>query len=275
MVAVGYDCIPVVSADLVPAYEPQRFCRLPQRPQARPAHRRHQRLRHRRVRRLRLRPARPGPPRPDRQRVPPARRARPPRPPPPADPARPPLVLCVGSLEPRKNHLALLYAAERLWREGLDFQLLLIAGSGWGEDIPAHIRRLQHAGRPLTIRTSATDTELAAAYQAARFSVLRLPPRGLRPARRRIPGLGHPRHHHQLRQHRPDRRRRRRPPHRPPRRRSPRHRHAPPAHRRRPPRHPPPPDPRPPPRTWEHYATELWDHLVPPELQPLTTHPHP
>ena len=29
------------------------------------------------------------------------------------------------------------------------------------------------------------------------------------------------------------------------------------------------------PRTWEHYATELWDQLVAPELQPLTTHPHP
>src|SRR6185437_15168187 len=28
-----------------------------------------------------------------------------------------PLVLCVGSFEPRKNQLSLLYAAERLWRE--------------------------------------------------------------------------------------------------------------------------------------------------------------
>ena len=145
--------------------------RLPQRPQARPAHLRHQRLRHGRVRRLRLRPARPGPPRPGRATSAPC----PPGPPPttarPRPDARPPLVLCVGSLEPRKNHLALLYAAERLWREGLDFQLLLIAGSGWGEDIPAHIRHLQHAGRPLTIRTSPVRHRARRRLPAARFSV--------------------------------------------------------------------------------------------------------
>ncbi len=91
---------------------------------------------------------------------------------PPELPSEPPLVICVGSLEPRKNHLALLYAAERLWREGLQFQLLLIAGSGWGAEVPARIRQLQHAGRPITSRRSATDGEVVAAYRAARFSVL-------------------------------------------------------------------------------------------------------
>jgi len=34
-----------------------------------------------------------------------------------------PLVLVVGSHEPRKNHLAVLHAAELLWRDGLSFTL--------------------------------------------------------------------------------------------------------------------------------------------------------
>ena len=274
VVAVGYDCIPVVSADLVPAYEPQRFCgylsvlkharrisaisgsataefagfasALPAQGLPGPA-----------VQECTL-PAGPAPH--DRR---------------PPDPARPPLVLCVGSLEPRKNHLALLYAAERLWREGLDFQLLLIAGSGWGEDIPAHIRRLQQAGRPLTIRTSPSDTELADAYQAARFSVLVSLHEGYGLPVAESLGWGtpvittnygstaqitagggalliDPRDDEALvtamrrllgDDDLLDTLRRQ-------------------AHARSP-------------RTWEHYATELWDQLVAPELQPLTTHPHP
>jgi glycosyltransferase involved in cell wall biosynthesis len=83
-----------------------------------------------------------------------------------------PMVLCVGSLEPRKNHLALLYAAERLWREGLAFELLLIAGSGWGNDVPHMITRLRDAGRPITVLTMATDAEVVAAYRRARFTIL-------------------------------------------------------------------------------------------------------
>ena len=83
-----------------------------------------------------------------------------------------PLVLCVSSLEPRKNHSALLYAAERLWREGLDFQLLFIAGSGWGEEVPRRIAQLQAAGRSISLRRAVNDSELASAYRAARFTVL-------------------------------------------------------------------------------------------------------
>ena len=45
------------------------------------------------------------------------------------------MVLMVGSFEPRKNHLGVLHAAETLWREGLDFELTFIGGSGWGSEI--------------------------------------------------------------------------------------------------------------------------------------------
>ena len=47
-----------------------------------------------------------------------------------------PTVLVVGSFEPRKNHLAILFAAETLWREGLRFDLVLIGGMGWGDAVP-------------------------------------------------------------------------------------------------------------------------------------------
>ena len=47
-----------------------------------------------------------------------------------------PTILCVGSLEPRKNHAAVLYAAETLWREGRRFRVQLIGGSGWGTTFP-------------------------------------------------------------------------------------------------------------------------------------------
>jgi glycosyltransferase involved in cell wall biosynthesis len=172
VVAIGHDCIPVVSADLVPAYEPQRFCRYLSV------------LKH--ARRIAgvsssaaaefagfaaALPAQ-GLPGPAVVECPLPAGPAPQAGPAPRDPAGLPLVVCVASLEPRKNHLALLYAAERLWRDGLAFQLLLIAGSGWGEEVPALINRLQQAGRPLTVRRSATDTEVADAYRAARFSVL-------------------------------------------------------------------------------------------------------
>ena len=42
-----------------------------------------------------------------------------------------PIVLAVGSHEPRKNHLAVLHAAEVLWREGLLFTLVFVGGHSW------------------------------------------------------------------------------------------------------------------------------------------------
>ncbi len=82
-----------------------------------------------------------------------------------------PLVLSVGSFEPRKNHLSLLYAAERLWREGCDFELVLIGGSGWGHEIPNEIARLRRRGRRIETRHRVSDSEVAAAYRRSRFTV--------------------------------------------------------------------------------------------------------
>jgi glycosyltransferase involved in cell wall biosynthesis len=175
VVAIGYDCIPVISADLVPASEPGRFARYltiikyARRvagisssatsefrgfSDALPA----QGLEGPQVVECTL-PA-------DSAGLVETNEADAPG---DAD-ALPPLVLCVGSLEPRKNQLGLLYAAECLWREGLDFRLLLIGGSGWGDQVPRMVAQLRGQGRQIEVKSRVTDAELRKAYRRARFT---------------------------------------------------------------------------------------------------------
>lgn len=83
-----------------------------------------------------------------------------------------PLVLCVGSKEPRKNQAAVLVAAEHLWREGARFELLLIGGYGPDtRDFRRWLRRLHRAGRPVSAPEGVGDRALIDAYRSARFSV--------------------------------------------------------------------------------------------------------
>jgi glycosyltransferase involved in cell wall biosynthesis len=83
-----------------------------------------------------------------------------------------PLILCVGSHGPHKNHLAVLHAAEILWREGLEFDLLFVGGSGWMSlDFDSRVRVLRRAGRGVTIAKQMPDAELWESYQTARFTV--------------------------------------------------------------------------------------------------------
>lgn len=83
-----------------------------------------------------------------------------------------PMVLVVGSHEPRKNHLAVLHAAELLWREGLQFSLTFIGGNSWGSD--RFVRTLaarQADGRPVESISAATDELLWGGYALARCTV--------------------------------------------------------------------------------------------------------
>ena len=83
-----------------------------------------------------------------------------------------PLVLVVGSHEPRKNHMRVLEAAERLWTSGLRFELLFVGGSSWkSEDFEAFAGRLASVGRPIRIVRRASEVDLWAAYRVARFTV--------------------------------------------------------------------------------------------------------
>jgi len=171
VVAIGYDCIPVVSADLVPTLDSSRFVEylsvikhahgvagisesaaaefqgfvkaLPSQGLKGPA-----------VLECLL-PAASG-----------AASSAPHR-----DRTGRPMVLMVGSFEPRKNHLGVLHAAETLWREGLDFELTFIGGSGWGSEIPDRIAALTQFGRPITVLRNVDQARLDQTYRSARFTV--------------------------------------------------------------------------------------------------------
>lgn len=96
--------------------------------------------------------------------------------PPPASAAShpaPPVILSLGSLEGRKNHLALLEACEQLWARGCAFTLHLIglAHPETGAAALARIRSLQAAGRPLRYDGPVTDDAVEAAYAACTFTV--------------------------------------------------------------------------------------------------------
>lgn len=83
-----------------------------------------------------------------------------------------PVVLAVGSIEPRKNHVMTMRAAEKLWREGIAFQLVIIGWGQWGADgVLEEYERLQQKGRPIRLIRRADEALLWTAYRQARFSV--------------------------------------------------------------------------------------------------------
>lgn len=84
-----------------------------------------------------------------------------------------PVVLSVGSIEGRKNHLALLGACEQLWTRGLQFELRLVghAQLETGREALARLRALQAAGRPLRYDGPLDDAAVDAAYATCAFTV--------------------------------------------------------------------------------------------------------
>ncbi|WP_161580378.1 glycosyltransferase [Subtercola vilae] len=85
-----------------------------------------------------------------------------------------PLVLTVGSNEERKNQLAVVYAAEILWREGAQFRLMVVGGHGdlHYTAVADAVSSLSSQGRPIQLRRDIDEAGLASAYRSARFSVL-------------------------------------------------------------------------------------------------------
>ncbi|HSJ21019.1 MAG TPA: glycosyltransferase [Nocardioidaceae bacterium] len=174
VVLVGYDCIPVVSADLLPIAEPTRFAQflavvkhsdvvaaisdsaarefrgfvhaLPTQGLPGPE-----------VTSCCLPFERPSAAGDDAGRVQEAE----------------PEVLVVGSHDPRKNHLAVLHASEVLWRQGMRFTLRLLGSGGWTtRAFDRQVEELRKAGRPVLVERGMEDDHLWAAYRNARFSVL-------------------------------------------------------------------------------------------------------
>lgn len=84
-----------------------------------------------------------------------------------------PIVLSVGSIEGRKNHLALLEACERLWAGGTQFELRLVglAHPQTGRVALERIHALQAAGRPLRYDGPLGDAAVNAAYAECTLTV--------------------------------------------------------------------------------------------------------
>ena len=84
-----------------------------------------------------------------------------------------PLVLVVGVHVPRKNHVAILEAADRLWSAGTSFELLFVGGMDEtsGGQFDGYVDDLRARGRPVRVRRRSSEGELWAAYRAARFTV--------------------------------------------------------------------------------------------------------
>lgn len=84
-----------------------------------------------------------------------------------------PLVLTVGSVEPRKNQQGVLSAAQLLWAQGLDFELLVVGGghSFYLEQFDREVRRLHRAGHRVRVGRGVSDAVLAQAYADAHMVV--------------------------------------------------------------------------------------------------------
>ena len=83
-----------------------------------------------------------------------------------------PLVLLTGRREPHKNLRASLHAAERLWSEGLDFEVVMLGGRGWDEvQLTDTMDRLKKAGHPLTTLGWVSDDEMWRRIRDASFVV--------------------------------------------------------------------------------------------------------
>ncbi|RKR73248.1 glycosyltransferase [Frondihabitans australicus] len=82
------------------------------------------------------------------------------------------VVLAVGSHEPRKNHLNLLLAAELNWRQGREFTLAMVGGNAWGDsEFQKFVKELRRKGRSIKLLSGVDDSVVWSLYRIARFSV--------------------------------------------------------------------------------------------------------
>ncbi|WP_395243735.1 glycosyltransferase family 4 protein [Agromyces sp. MMS24-K17] len=84
-----------------------------------------------------------------------------------------PLIVCVGSEEPRKNHDAVLFAAEALWRTGHRFRLRFIGGGSAHHTgrFDRRIAALRRKGRRFEALRNVDDRVLVESYREAAFTV--------------------------------------------------------------------------------------------------------
>jgi glycosyltransferase involved in cell wall biosynthesis len=113
-----------------------------------------------------------------------------------------PLVLSVGTIEPRKNYESLLAAAELLWSQNQNFKLIIVGKLGWKTDNFDYIRRIiQSNKRDFQLLQNVDDFTLKFLYSKAKVFVfpslaegVGLPPGealsyGLKPVCRPLPSM--------------------------------------------------------------------------------------
>lgn len=85
-----------------------------------------------------------------------------------------PRLLCVGIIEPRKNQALLLEVCEKLWAEGLCFELHVVGrvNPHFGRPIAARMTSLAKRFSGLHFHEAASDADVARLYATARASVL-------------------------------------------------------------------------------------------------------
>jgi len=90
----------------------------------------------------------------------------------PLDATAPPLMIAVGTIEPRKNGIAVLRAAARLARSGVRLRLVFLGGTGWlaGPFLRA-LAEERAAGLDVELLHDVDDATLAQHYARCRFSV--------------------------------------------------------------------------------------------------------
>lgn len=82
-----------------------------------------------------------------------------------------PVVLSVGSKEPRKNHLNLLHACELVWREGINFTLVLVGGNAWeARRVDDLITSLRSKKRRIVTLSGVDDGTVWDLYRLARLT---------------------------------------------------------------------------------------------------------
>ena len=77
----------------------------------------------------------------------------------------PPLVVAVVSFERRENSLGLVYAAERLWREGLKFELRFVSDHEPDAELDDRVEGLRDAGRAIGVAQVKSPAEAVALLQ--------------------------------------------------------------------------------------------------------------
>lgn len=78
----------------------------------------------------------------------------------------------LGTIEPRKNHLAVLDAFERLWAVGEEAELLFLGRMGWvGSDLEDRVRKLERTQPRFRWCADASDQELSAQIRRCRATI--------------------------------------------------------------------------------------------------------